>query len=103
MPCGKQHVTQSLGVEVCSCSIEHQRSGRAFSADTQIVGNKQHFGSRVGAGFAEWIRPEDLMARVVQFHSGEKLMSAVEILDHLSKSSVVTIVAIESPVIAALE
>ena len=44
--------------------------------------DRQRFGSRVGAGFAEWIGPEKLVARVVQFHSGEKRMSAIEILDH---------------------
>ena len=56
----------------------------------------------VGAGFAEWIGPEKIVAGVVQLHSGEKRVGTIEILDHVGKSSVV-IVAVESPVIAVLE
>src|SRR6266849_8207520 len=74
-----------------------------FNADAQIVSNRQRFGGRVGAGFAEWIGPEKLMARVVQFHSGEERMSAIEILEHAGKRAVVIIITVEGPVITALE
>src|ERR1700674_6013409 len=101
MPGGKQHVIERLGVKVCLHSIPHKRFRGLLNADAQIVGNRQRFGSRVGAGLAEWIGPEKLVARVVQFHSGEERMSAIEILQHAGKS--VAFVTVESPVIAVLE
>src|ERR1700687_2636117 len=103
MPGGKEHVVESLGVKVRLSSIEQERFGGAFSADAQIGGSRKRFGGRGGAGSAEWIGPEKPVARVVQFHSGEERMRVIEILDHLSKSSVVIIIAVEGPVIAVLE
>src|SRR5208337_5397575 len=103
MPGGKEHVVESLGVEACLSAIEQERFGGAFSADAQIVGNRQRFSGRAGAGFAEWVGPEELVARVVQFHSGEERVGAIQILDHSGKNAVVIIIAVESPVIAALE
>src|SRR5882762_9767232 len=64
-------------------------------------GNRQRFGSGVGASFAKWIGPEKLVARTVQFHSGEEHMSAIEILDHAGKC--VTFITVEGPVVTALE
>src|SRR6202521_1722868 len=101
MPGGKQQVVERPGVKVCLRSIAHKRFCGVLSADAQIVGNRQRFGGGVGAGLAEWIGPEKLVARVVQFHSGEKRMGAIEILDHVGKS--VTFITVEGPVIAVLE
>src|SRR5450759_4346202 len=103
MPGGKEHVVESLGVEVCLSSIEQERFGGVFSADAQLAGGGQRSVGHIRAGLAEWIRPEELVARVVQFHSGEKRMRAIEILDHAGKSAVVVIIAVEGPVIAVLE
>src|SRR3984893_2042359 len=101
MPGGKQHVIERLDVKVCLHSILHKRFFGLLDADAQIVGNRQRFGSRVGAGLAEWIGPEELVARFVQLHSREERMSAIEILDHAGKS--VTFISVEGPVITALE
>src|SRR5260221_10198636 len=101
MPGGKQHVVERLGMEVSLGSIAHQRFSGVLNADTQIVSNRQRFGGRVGAGFAEWIGPEKLVACIVQFHSGKERMSAIEILHDAGKSAV--FITVESPVIAILE
>src|ERR1700675_340024 len=101
MPGGKQHVIERLGVKGCLRSMPHKRFCGLLNADAQIVGNSERFGSRVGAGFAERIGPEKLVACVVQFHSGEERMSAIETLKHAGKS--VTFITVEGPVIAALE
>src|SRR5216684_9123295 len=103
MPGGKQHVIERLGMKVCLRSIAHERFCGVFSADAQIVSNRQRFGGDVGAGFAEWIGPEKLVVGVVQLHSGEERMSAIEILEHAGKRAVVVIIAVEGPVIALLE
>src|SRR3981081_1658004 len=100
---GKQHDVERLGVKVCLRSVPHKRFCGVLNADAQIVGNRQRSGDRVGAGLAEWIGPEKLVASVGQFRSGEERVSAIEILDRLSESSVVTIITIEGPVITALE
>src|ERR1700693_255155 len=101
MPGGKQHVIERLDVKVCLHSIPHKRFCGLLNADAQIVGNRQRFGSRAGAGLAEWIGPEKLVARFVQLHSSEERMSAIEILKHAGKS--VTFITVEGPGIAALE
>src|SRR5258706_15629688 len=102
MPGGKKHVVDRLGMEVSLGSIAHQRFSGVLNADTQIVSNRQRFGGgRVGAGFAEWIGPEKLVACIVQFHSGKERMSAIEILHDAGKSAV--FITIKSPVIAILE
>src|SRR3984893_7151622 len=101
MPGGKQHVIERLDVKVCLHSIPHQRFCGLLNADAQIVGRRQRFGSRAGAGLAEWIGPEKLVARFVQLHSSEERMSAIEILDYAGKR--IPFISVEGPVITALE
>ena len=101
MPGGEEHVVDCLSVKVRLGSITHERFGGMFGADAQVVGGRQRLGDQVGARFAEGIRPEKIVARVIQFHSGEESIGAIEIFDHIGKSPVV--IPVEGPVIAALE
>src|SRR5437588_8016217 len=101
MPRSKQYVVERLGMQMGLPSIENQRFGSMFSAVAEFVGNRQCLIGRVSTGFAEGIGPEQLMARIIEFHSGKKRVRVIEIIDDVGKCSIVT--SVKSPVITVLE